>query len=695
MAEDMSRWLRRVRPSTAADNDWNSSPQADSVLDGIHDSIAPKSSRTVVPRRMQARWVWTPIAAVACVAVVIVGAMAATAPDRGHRGGSLAIGTTQPPGPTHVLPTLRPEQMLLTSYSTCPGLLSSLRSATAKTAASGAIVGYRNYYVPTMGLAEKAADANGLAGLAPAPTSAPNSSTTNNQEVNVDEPDIEKLDGNRIVTITDGVLRVIDTTTRSVTGSLDLTMYNGGTGAQLFVQGDNALIMLAANDAQPMYYGPMVRYVSPAGSTMSTFLFVNLANQPTVTGSFRAAGSYLDARLVGSTVRLVVTSAPTIAWPMRSGTAKGYTAATKKAALNAPLSAWLPKYTITSGGATTTHTVDCNQVSHPASFSGTSMLTIYTLNMADLASDPNPVSVAADGDTVYGTTDSLYLASTSYGYCCPEPAATTQIHRFDISGTGAPTYLGSGTVSGNLLDRFSLSDSDGYLRVVTTNYSSSSNVLVLNADTLKKVGELDGLGGGERLYAVRFAGPTAYVVTFRNTDPLYVVDLSDPAHPKTAGTLELTGYSNYLQTAGVGRVLGFGQEANSQGMVAGMQISLFDVSNLSDPKRIGHVVLPGTQNENSTDPHSILFWPNTGLVVAPIQSWSGSESGKVLVCRVTATGMDRVGLVSNPSSSSVADDGQGIVRSFIVDGNLWTLSGGGVLVSNQSSLAHEAWIPFG
>jgi uncharacterized secreted protein with C-terminal beta-propeller domain len=422
-------------------------------------------------------------------------------------------------------------------------------------------------------------------------------------------------------------------------------------------------------------------------------LSVDLSGTPRVVGSLQVDGSAVDARQVGHTVRLIVTSVPTIAFP------GGNIESNRKIIEQAPLSAWLPRYTLTSDTHATSGTVPCDRVSHPATYTGASMLTIYTVDLADFGTAPKPVTIAADGNTVYATSTSLYIASDPNLPCC-EPTASadrTEIHRFDISGTGAPTYLGSGSIPGHLLSQYSLSAYDGSLRVATTQQSGTStdsSVYVLNADTLTVSGHVDGLGKAEQIYAVRFIGPLAYLVTFRQTDPLYVVDLHNPKAPAVVGRLDLTGYSDYLHDAGNGRLIGVGQEASAQGRVAGLQVSLFDVTSPSHPVRTGHIVKTDAPGENALDPHAFLYWQPTGLMVVPIQSWEQSQSGKVLVLRVSGRTLTTIGTITNPASTILQDDGLGIQRSLLVHGNLWTVSGSGVRVSDASTLAQRSWIAF-
>src|SRR5690606_29531157 len=136
----------------------------------------------------------------------------------------------------------------------------------------------------------------------------------------------------------------------------------------------------------------------------------------------------------------------------------------------------------------------------------------------------------------------------------------------------APRYVAAGTVPGWLLNQYALSEYDGHLRVATTVATDPSNptgtesgvyVLRQSGDDLVTVGSVGGLRRTEQIYAVRFLGPTGYVVTFRQTDPLYTIDLRDPTAPQLVGELRITGYSSYLHPVADDRLLGVGQEATT------------------------------------------------------------------------------------------------------------------------------------
>ena len=695
MDEDLNRWLRAVRPDTAADDDWAASSEADELLSSVHRRVGAQQARQ--RRWRPARRVWLPAGSMAVIASITAIVVVLTA------GGG---GTSNPPAPlaqAPKLPSVRPAAMLLKTASSCADLLQGLRSHAAASVGPYGFPGSEPIAGVAIGAPEMgaAAELHAMDKAAAPAASADANSATNVQEAGVDEPDIVKTDGDRVITITDGTLRVINAGTRQVTGSLDLTSYVGGQNAQLLVDGNSALVLLGSTTQSPYLRRGLVEpgpgIVSfPASS--STYLSVDLSGTPRIVGSLKVDGAALDARQVGPTVRLVVSSTPTINFPNVNGVS-GSIDANRKIIGRTPVSAWLPTYSVTMGTHTTNGAVPCNRVKVPDAYTGASLITIYTVNLGNFGASPAPVSVAADGNTVYANSDSLYVASNPNVLCCMAVSSTdrTEIHRFDISGTAAPTYLGSGSFPGHLLSQYSLSAYDGSLRAATTQTSgptTTNSVYVLDADTLAVTGHIDGLGKGEQIYAVRFIGPLAYVVTFKQTDPLYVVDLRNPELPAVVGTLELTGYSDYLHDAGNGRLIGVGQEASAQGMVAGLQVSLFDVTSPSHPVRTGHVVRSDAPGEQTLDPHAFLYWQPTGLVVVPIQSWQQSQSGKVLVLRVSGTDLTAVGIVANPASTSISDDGLGIQRSLLVHGNLWTLSGGGVRVSDTSTLVQQSWIPF-
>lgn len=285
-----------------------------------------------------------------------------------------------------------------------------------------------------------------------------------------------------------------------------------------------------------------------------------------------------------------------------------------------------------------------------------------------------------------------------------QPPEETEVYRFDLTGTGAPRYVASGKVPGRLLNQYSLSDYEGHLRIATTSTTgrhSSSTVYVLKTDTLNKVGEIGGLGAGERIYSVRFIGPVGYVVTFRQVDPLYTIDLSNPAAPKKTGELKITGYSAYLHPAGEGRLIGIGQEASEKGRTLGTQVSLFDVSNPAQPRRLSQMFQKNSGSEAEWDPHAFLYWAKTRTAVLPLNTWDGTgrTSGSAMVLTIDDSAVTRTGTISHPRPKPVRDTrfaptDPSIRRSVVIGDSIWTVSDLGLKVSDMNGLTDQAWIPF-
>jgi hypothetical protein len=573
---------------------------------------------------------------------------------------------------------------------------------------------------------------------------APEHSTTNTHEAGVDEPDVVKTDGNRIVSVVDGVLRVVDTASRTQTATLPLFAEQRPEGVpppagiHLLLRGDQALVVLANSPAFDVMPGPGV----PPRSEVSgpQLLLVDLSGKPRVASRMTVDGEYLDARMVGDNVRLVVRSVPRL--PFRqpgAGTAPParLQEANQTVLAESRIDDWLPRYEVDNGGRVNRGRVGCEAVSRPVvekssprfAATGTSMLTVLSLDLAASAlSARHAVSIVADGRTVYGTGGSLYIANDQrfvmpvgmQGVPGRQAQPRTAIYKFDVSEPGTPRHTATGAVPGWILNQYAMSEYDEHLRVATTTMSaagpvepanpdqpiapddrgrteSAVHVLTHQGDRLVSVGKVGGLGRGEQIYAVRFLGPVGYVVTFRQVDPLYVVDLRDPKRPKVTGELKITGYSAYLHPAGPGRLIGVGQEANRQGQRLGVQVSLFDVSDPAAPGRLAQYHVRYSDSVAEYDPHAFLYWQKTGLLVVPVtmhtaepvDGRNAQSPGGAMVLRLSGDEFTELGTVSHQGDHRAM-----VQRSLYIDGTLWTLSQAGLKANDAATLGDQGWIPF-
>jgi hypothetical protein len=648
-----------------------------------------------------------------------------------------------------------PGSYRLVAFDSCAEALTALRGAYSASAANP------NFYEGRGGGVGVAEDATGAAptvagaeksAVVPGPAQ-PQYSGTNTHEAGVDEPDIVKTDGKRIVTVMGGTLRIIDAASRRYTASLTLPLEaDQGYGASnLLLAGDHALVMVNSYGRLAAYKGAAVDNVAPGvgvpeaapdqgsqGIMGPRLILVDLS-VPRVLSSVSVDGNLLDARQVGATARVVVASSPRITFPYLQGASPARQAQSNRDIIaQAGIDAWTPRIEVTTDGKTTRSDVPCGSIARPATYSGASLLTVLTFDISSRTLDGGrPVTLVADGSTVYSNGPSLYIASDQRWRAVPAAGSDkstpaqpeTEIYRFDTSGNGRPHYVGGGTVPGYLINQYAMSEWNGNLRIATTTDSwvgtngaqrttseSGVHVLTTQGGRLTEVGTLTGLGKGERIYAVRFVGPVGYVVTFKQTDPLYTVDLSDPKSPTLRGALKIPGFSAYLHPIEAQRMLGIGQGATQSGRITGTQVSLFDVGNLDDPARLATYTLADSNSQAEYDPHAFLYWPAEKLLVVPLQAWnvavredagpSGAGTTGVasapskqvtvgaLVLRVSDSSISKVGFVSLPAADQFGGYNPPIERSLVIDRTLWTVGQTGVQANDLGSLARQAWLPF-
>ncbi len=580
-------------------------------------------------------------------------------------------------------------------------------------------------------------------------------SGTNVQERGVDEPDIVKTDGRRLFTVIGRELHAFDVTSATPTrlGSLRLDQEWGN---ELLLDGDRLLVLATAHldggfPGRPI---PMVddvagsRMIAPMGTPTTVLTMVDVSDPAAMreTDTLTLDGSYLSARLVEGTARVVVRAEPTglpFVFPEGGGlrAEEEATERNREIIRQSTPENWLPFYihTDATGQRTDGTLLDCDDVHHPQEFAGLGTVNVLSIPLGGGLLPEGATAVLASGETISASTDRLYVATNRWFDPAtirpesPDEDFSTDIHAFDITEPSA-RYVGSGTVPGHLLNQFAMSEHGGFLRVASTLGSpwggdvdrSESRVTVLaeGEQALEEVGAVDGLGLDERIYAVRFLGDIGYVVTFRQIDPLYTIDLSDPTSPTVRGELKIPGYSAYLHPIGEDLVLGVGQDATEEGRPLGAQLSLFDVSNLEAPQRIATHALgeptdgtfaPGAWEPAMTpveyDHRAFLFWPPTNTAFVPYQQGRYDEATQRYEARseVAAVIVDRAGFTERGRVShlaQVAPDGPGtprydelawratVHRSVVVGETLLTVSELGVLASDLGDLTPQGWAAF-
>ena len=605
---------------------------------------------------------------------------------------------------------------------------------------------------------------------------------TNNQELGVDEPDLVKTDGQTIYVVQGETLHVMDSWPADELHEL-ATVELPGWGEQMFLVDDSVVVFSHIyTGTEPWHdYGgrPDVGAPEPMpdegpggdedpwepeevepdplddgvwfSGVRVTTIDVSDPSSPAVDSIFDIEGNFVSARLVDGVVYLVARASlldtydpaledsirdldlPALDWD--ASLEERETAA---AEIRSTLRPILEEYVETSGrdrmipdfrttASDRGNLFTCGELMEPGARAGLGVLSVVAFDPA--SPSPSGVGLLADGWQVYGSTESLYVAQDSRWWYFPsvdDTETTTHLHRFSLND-GAPAYEASGAVEGWLLDQFSMSEHDGYLRVATTDESrfgfadavagggdvavgvgttepggtappeaepaepppseggssedseesggeekdlidlredpsvDANNVFVLeqSGTSLDVVGGIRGIAPGEQIFAVRFLGDRGYVVTYRQVDPLFTIDLSTPDSPQLRGELHIPGYSGYLHPFGEDHLIGIGRDGTDEGRVLGTQISLFDISDDDNPTRVDNYTLPygdGTYSwsEAEHDHHAFTFYESHNLLAIPVTledySWESddySHFSGLVVFEITTEGISEYGRVSH------------------------------------------------
>ena len=605
---------------------------------------------------------------------------------------------------------------------------------------------------------------------------------TNNQEVGVDEPDLVKTDGQTMYVVQGETLHVINAWPAEELHEI-ATIDLPGWGEQMFLVDDSVVVFSHIYTGREPWYDyegrPDVGAPAPMpdeapdgdeepweepeevepdplddgvwfSGVRVTTIDVSDPASPSVASVFDIEGNFVNARLVDGVVYLVSRSGlfdmydpaleeatrdlvlPELDWDASEHEREAAAAEIRE--LVRPV---LEEYIETSGRdrlIPDIRTTDsdrgnlfaCSDLMEPGARAGLGVLSVVAFDPASPA--PSGVGLLADGWQIYGSLESLYVAQDSRWWYFPtaeDTETTTHLHRFSLN-EGVPAYEASGSVEGWLLDQFSMSEHDGYLRIATTDENwfgfaeatpgdvvvgvgttepgeavpvdeepgepdedregedsgssggsggeekglidlredstvAANNVFVLEQDgtALNVVGGIRGIAPGEQIYAVRFLGERGYVVTYRQVDPLFTIDLSEPESPQLRGELHIPGYSGYLHPFGENHLIGIGRDGTDEGRVLGTQISLFDISDDDNPTRIDNYTLPYgdgaySWSEAEHDHHAFTFYERQNLLAIPVTledyGWDSddySHFSGLVVFEVTTEGISEYGRVSH------------------------------------------------
>lgn len=251
-------------------------------------------------------------------------------------------------------------------------------------------------------------------------------------------------------------------------------------------------------------------------------------------------------------------------------------------------------------------------------------LVLTAFDTAKKDSAVNKVSVLGFSSDLYCTADTLYLMSTDWRWTddSTDGRCKTNLYAFSLNGTEI-ALRATGAVPGEVNDDYAIDQYGGYLRITTTDYDYQKDVdvsaLYVLSDKLEIVGQLENFAPDEQVQSTRFLGNLAYVVTFRNTDPLFAIDLSDPAKPTILGAVKLPGFSSYLHPLDDHTLLGVGYSGDDRSAnLDTVKLSLFDISDPTHPQETDSRVIKQADTDVNYEPKAFVFDSKSGAFYLPV-----------------------------------------------------------------------------
>jgi len=480
---------------------------------------------------------------------------------------------------------------------------------------------------------------------APPPAGPSHYTKTNTQERGVDEADIVKTDGKHVYTLHNNELVIAKTWPVTQTDVAARMTFKTIQPQQLYLRGDEVIVQGQATEQLTGWN---------QGRTRVMVVDIRDRREPRIKKIIDVEGYSTQSRMVGDDVYLVQQSSvvmpphltqlaqQTMAnvpradgqtlrpWEVQSRLANTLRRTLLAKLTTREIESALPR--VRAGGVT--QQMRCEDLYVPP---GNAQLQVTSLARVSVTGPRADLTGAmVTGGQVYASTNALYVSAPFYSHNANGYAEyATQVHQFSLGDRfSKPTYVASGKVEGQILNSFSMSEHQGDLRIATTDWNwrgeqGGNNLFVLRpfGRRLETIGALRGLAKGERIYAGRMIGDKGYLVTFRQTDPLFTLDLRDPTRPRVAGELKVNGFSNYIHPIGGDLLLTIGQDADANGRQTGLHLQVFDVSNPARPTRRFHEKVSSTYSNSTAqhDHHAFMFDPVTGTLAFPMYENVGNE----------------------------------------------------------------------
>lgn len=542
---------------------------------------------------------------------------------------------------------------------------------------------------PTLGGAPAAEDSNGGTG-----NDSPDFTRTNLQELGVDESDVFKSDGERFYVARHRSIRIVKATPQNEMAELGRVEFDNAVDS--FYLYNNKLLVLERsyrNDGSgPTPDAPQIMIWPPyynRATVRVSEVDVSNPDAPQITRKIEIDGSLASSRLINNRLVLVITIIPEIQTNL----------------FGLPIVAAENIVPKARRSDNETIAIDWSQMYKPDSPNGYYMTGVVTLDAADVQAILDSTAIVANAGTIYSSTEALYVTDTNYG-ADGTARETTNVHKFSLGQDGIARYTASGQVAGRPVNQYSLGEYQGVLRIAThvsptfffgggaidiavspgstngasgdtaaaaprsQNIQTNANAVFTLAERdgeLAVLGSITGIAPNETLHAARFMKERGYLVTFRRVDPLFILDLADPANPRILSELKIPGFSDYLHLVDDTHLIGVGKTTittpDGFDLLQGIQVSLFDVSDTANPRTVQQISLGGrgSYSETDLDPKSFTWLASSKLLALPVDVYSESQifwdmgqrifAGTIVWQVDPETGFTELGRVAEPDAT--------------------------------------------
>lgn len=450
-------------------------------------------------------------------------------------------------------------------------------------------------------------------------------STTNIQVEGVDEADIVKTDGTYIYIVKGSTVRIVKSFPPDQLTELDQITFDDPNfwPRDMYVDGNKLVVTGSSSVPYPV---PLELTTEPSiypyysGGVTKVYI-LDITDKANVTEFRRLSfdGNYQQSRKIDEMVYLVMN---------RYGYNLAYDAVTAEEIL---------PYYLDTDDTVAKPLVGCDEIKYWPHSPAFNYLVVVGIPIDTANAEVASEVIVGESNNIYASRDNIYLAGTQYSYDYRISDESTRVYKFSL-GRDNIDFIAKGKVPGRILNQFSMDEYDQNFRIATTKGQvwddanpSLNNVYVLDGD-MNMIGKVEGIAPGEQIHSSRFMGNKAYLVTFKKIDPFFVLDMSDPKHPKVVGSLKIPGYSDYMQPYDENHIIGIGKdtveasEADQLGWsqdfawYQGIKLALFDVTDPEKPKLMFSEVIGdrGTESPVLNDHKALLFDKEKNLLALPI-----------------------------------------------------------------------------